>query len=106
MSHLDCVYAQRFGDDDARAKDRIWVEIGRYLQRYVDSAAPVLDIACDRGYFIRNIRADEKWASDTRDVSTALTKDVRFVQSSGLDLGRQLPGAHFGTVFMLSLIHI
>ena len=28
----------------------------RYLQRYVDAEAPVLDIACDRGHFIRFVR--------------------------------------------------
>jgi SAM-dependent methyltransferase len=97
---LDRVYARRFEDPDEAAKDRLWMEIGRYLQRYVDSDSPVLDIACDRGYFIRNVRAAEKWAADMRDVSASLPPDVHFVRSNGLELASVAPKAHFGTVFM------
>jgi SAM-dependent methyltransferase len=97
---MDRVYAHRFDDLDARAKDRVWVEVGRYLQRFVDPRYPVLDIACDRGYFIRNVRADEKWASDLRDVSGSLPPEIHFVQSDGLALANSLPKGHFGMVFM------
>jgi SAM-dependent methyltransferase len=97
---VDRVYAHRFEEPDARAKDRVWVEVGRYLQRYLDPRYPVLDIACDRGYFIRNVRADEKWASDMRDVSSSLPPEIHFVRSDGLALAQVLPSAHFGTVFM------
>lgn len=100
MAAMDRVYSHRFEDPDERAKDRLWIEIGWYLQRYVDASAPVLDIACDRGYFIRNVRAAEKWATDMRDVSGALPPDVHFVQSNGLELENVLPKGHFGTVFM------
>lgn len=61
---------------------------------------PVLDLACDRGYFIRNIEAGERWATDIRDVSADLPSDVRFTQSNGLALAALLPSDHFGTVFM------
>jgi len=97
---VDRVYAHRFDDQDARAKDRVWVEVGRFLQRYVDARHPVLDIACDRGYFIRNVKADEKWASDMRDVSSSLPPEIHFIQSDGLALADSLPKGHFGTVFM------
>jgi SAM-dependent methyltransferase len=66
----------------------------------VDATAPVLDIACDRGYFIGNVEASEKWATDVRDLSAVLPKDVHFVRASGLDLTGVLPEGHFGTVFM------
>ena len=100
MGDLDRVYGCRFEDPDARAKDKVWVEIGRYLQRFVDPDAPVVDIACDRGYFIRNVRAKEKWASDVRDVSGSLPPEIHFVQSDGLALAKSLPKGHFGLVFM------
>jgi len=100
MGELDRVYAKRFEDPEARAKDLLWVEVGRYLQRYVDPNLPILDVACDRGYFIRNVRGSEKWASDLRDVSSALSSDVHFVQSDGLRLTEVMPAGHFGTVFM------
>jgi hypothetical protein len=91
MGALDRVYAHRFDDPDVRAKDRLWIEIGRYLQRHVDPSQPVLDVACDRGNFIRNIRGSERWASDVRDVSAALPPDIHFVQADGLSLADKLP---------------
>lgn len=100
MPDLDEVYERRFPVESQGDKDRIWPEIVRYLERWIDPAAPVLDIACDRGYFIRNVRAAERWATDLRDVGAELPADVRFVRSSGLDLEAVLPAAFFGTIFM------
>lgn len=78
----------------------MWREIVRYLDRYIDDSAPVLDLACDRGHFIRSVRSSERWATDIRDVSAALEPGINFVQASGLDLASVLPNRHFGTVFM------
>jgi SAM-dependent methyltransferase len=97
---LDDLYAARFDEIEVSKKQDVWDEIARYLQRFVDPAKPVLDIACDRGHFVRPIRASEKWATDIRDMSDVLPPDVRFVRSSGLELESVLPVAHFGTVFM------
>ena len=97
---LDQLYEGRFDEREVSAKQVVWDEIARYLQRYVDPALPVLDVACDRGYFIRSIHAGERWATDLRDMRAALPDDVHFVQSSGLDLASSLPTAYFGTVFM------
>ena len=97
---LDELYQARFDEREVSAKQGVWDEIARYLQRFVDPAKPVLDLACDRGHFIRPIKASEKWATDIRDMSAVLPADVRFVQASGLELDTALPPAHFGTVFM------
>ena len=97
---LEDVYAQRFSDADAAAKNAIWREITAFLQRYVPEDGAVLDIACDRGDFIRNISASEKWATDLRDVSSHLPQEVRFVQANGLELDRHLPHDHFDVAFM------
>lgn len=94
------LYEARFDEREVSAKDAVWHEIVRFLQRYVDPEAPLLDLACDRGHFIRWVRATERWASDIRDMREALPKDVRFVQASGLDLAGALPAGHFGTIFM------
>jgi SAM-dependent methyltransferase len=96
---LSDVYARRFDDADAARKDRIWREIDRYLQRWIDRDAAVLDLACDRGDFIRNIVAGEKWATDLRDVSAHLPADVNFVRENGLELARSVPRDHFDVVF-------
>jgi 2-polyprenyl-3-methyl-5-hydroxy-6-metoxy-1,4-benzoquinol methylase len=97
---LEDVYAQRFSDADAAAKNAIWREISAFLQRYVPEKGAVLDVACDRGDFIRNISASEKWATDLRDVSAHLPQEIRFVQANGLEIDRHLPHDHFDVVFM------
>jgi 2-polyprenyl-3-methyl-5-hydroxy-6-metoxy-1,4-benzoquinol methylase len=97
---LDQLYEGRFDEREVSAKQVVWDEITRYLQRYVNPALPVLDVACDRGHFIRSIHAKERWATDIRDMRASLPEDVTFVQSSGLDLASTLPTATFGTVFM------
>src|SRR5688500_18706176 len=94
------IYARRFDEADAAAKDAIWREITRYLQRFVPPESVVLDVACDRGDFIRNIAAREKWATDVRDVAGHLPADVRFVEADGLALHQQLPRGHFDVAFM------
>ena len=100
MAGLDDVYRRRFPEVSRRQKEEIWPEIVRYLERWIDPAAPVLDIACDSGYFIRNVHATERWAADLRDVRDELPADVHFVQANGLELEEHLPSGTFGTVFM------
>ncbi|TMD75391.1 MAG: class I SAM-dependent methyltransferase, partial [Chloroflexi bacterium] len=93
------VYEQRFDEADQARKEAIWRELGRYLQRYIAPSARVVDIACDLGYFIRNIRAGERWATDIRDVGATLPPDVRFIRASGLDLAEVLPNNNFDLAF-------
>jgi 2-polyprenyl-3-methyl-5-hydroxy-6-metoxy-1,4-benzoquinol methylase len=101
---LSAVYRERFptGSDAGRAA--VWTEVGRYLQRFIPDNASVLDIACDQGYLIRNIRATEKVATDLRDMSAHLPADVRFVQSDGLSLPEVLPREHFDVVTMSNFL--
>ena len=94
------LYDARFDEREVSAKDAVWREIVRYLQRYIDPAAPILDLACDRGHFIRQVTASERWGTDIRDMRSALPDDIRFVQASGLDLASAIPNGYFGTVFM------
>jgi glycosyltransferase 2 family protein len=48
-------------------------------------------MACDRGYFIRNIKASDRWARDVRDVSGCQPADVHFVHPCTMTskVGRQ-----------------
>jgi len=93
------VYEQRFDQVDQVAKEAIWRELGRFFQRYIKPGARIVDIACDRGYFIRNVQAADRWATDIRDMGDSLPKDVHFVRSSGLDLARVMPNDHFDLAF-------
>ncbi len=96
------IYTRRFTENDAAEKDLIWREIAAYLQRTIPipTGGEILDIACDRGDFIRNISARGRWATDLRDVSQHLPRDVHFVQANGIDLHKFLPNSHFDVVFM------
>jgi ubiquinone/menaquinone biosynthesis C-methylase UbiE len=97
---VDAIYSKRFDDADARAKDAVWREVTAYLQRFVPPDSTVIDIACDRGDFVRHITAAEKWATDLRDVSGYLTPDVRFVACNALDLSSHVEVEHFDVAFM------
>ncbi|HEY6538368.1 MAG TPA: class I SAM-dependent methyltransferase [Candidatus Dormibacteraeota bacterium] len=99
-SSLADVYERRFSPADTERKDGVWAEIVAYLQRFIPDDARVLDLACDRGSFIRHVRAGERWASDLRDMREWLPESIRFVQQSGLDLDKVLPQDHFDVVFM------
>ena len=95
------VYDLRFGERERSAKEGVWREIGRFLQhRYIPETSKVLDIASAVGYFIRNIRAAERWASDLRDTSSSMPDGVRFIQSDGLSLADAVPNDYFDIVFM------
>lgn len=97
---LDAIYARRFEDRDLIPKEEVWREIGAYLQRFVPPLGRVVDIACDRGYFTRNVRAGERWATDLRDCRPYLPDDVTFVQHDGLTLDQKLPTDYFDLAFM------
>ena len=97
---LDRIYGHRFDDGEALDKDRIWKEIAAYLQRWVPADGRVLDVACDLGYFIRNVAAGERWATDLRDVSSRLGPGVRFVRVDGLSLSDAVPRDYFDVVFV------
>jgi hypothetical protein len=96
---LSRLYQHRFSEADAQRKDAIWRAIAAHLQRHIDERQPVLDVGCDRGKFIRNIRAHEKWATDPREVSASLGSGIKSVQCKGLDIAETLPSDYFGTMF-------
>ena len=100
MTQLDRVYGVRFDDASRRSKMSVWREIVKFLATWINPHRPVLDIGCDAGYFIRNVRAAERWATDLRDVSALLPPDVRFRQADGLALADVLGAGSFGTIFM------
>jgi SAM-dependent methyltransferase len=97
---LDRIYAARFSAVDEVKREAVWHEVCRFLQRYIPTDASVIDVACGRGNFIRNIRAREKLAADVRDVSAHLPPDVRFLRTDGLALGEVLGDSRLDVAFM------
>jgi SAM-dependent methyltransferase len=99
MSALE-VYEFRFDERENAAKEGVWREITRFLQRFVPRDAAIIELAADRGMFIRGIVAREKWASDLRDTSSHMGPGVRFVQANGLEIADRVEPGHFDVVFM------
>jgi SAM-dependent methyltransferase len=95
----DEIYRRRFPEGEHREKQALWRVLAPYLDRLIPPG-PVLDIACDRGYFIANIARAERWATDLRDTAGDLPPGVRFVRANGLELAAVLPAGHFAGVFM------
>jgi SAM-dependent methyltransferase len=97
---LERIYDHRFGDADVREKDAIWREVGAYLQRWIPMDGRVIDVACDMGYFIRHVRARERWATDLRDLASSIGPNVHFVRVDGLALSTAVPRGHFDVAFV------
>ena len=88
------IYQRRFPEGDHLEKLALWRVLAPYLDRLIPPR-PVLDVACDRGYFIANVARAERWATDLRDTRNNLPSDVRFVRANGLELADVLPAGHF-----------
>ena len=97
---LGVLYESRFNEREAIAKIEVWREIVEYLSRWIDPTQPVLDVACDRGYFLRWVVAPRRIATDIREMRDDLPADVEFVRASALDLEAAFEGMTFGTIFM------
>ena len=98
--YLDDVNAERFPDAQIAKRDALWRENIRYLRRWIPPDSVVLDIASDRGHFIRNVEARERWATDLRDMRAQVGEGIHFVQADGLSLLDHQPRDHFDVVFM------
>jgi SAM-dependent methyltransferase len=98
--NLPTLYANRFSATETRRRNGVWRELVRFLGRFIPSDAVVLDLACDRGDFINQVRATDRWALDIRDVRESLDPGVRFVQADGLAADTALERASFDVVFM------
>jgi SAM-dependent methyltransferase len=97
---LPAIYARRFGDADVPRRGTVWREITRFLERWIDPSAVVLDLACDRGAFINLVHARKRIAVDVRDVRSDLLPDVEFVQADGLALLEHLATDSIDVVFV------
>jgi SAM-dependent methyltransferase len=96
---LDDLYRHRFPPDEHAGKEGIWRVLAPALERRFPDG-PILDVGCDRGYFVRNLGRSQRWATDIRDMAHDLPAGVRFVRGSGLDLAGLVPAGFFAGVFM------
>ena len=99
-SDLQQIYARRSTDLEAPGRAAVWREITRFLERWIAPGATVLDIGCDRGSFINEVRAANKIGADVRDVREHLTPEVAFIRSDGLALLDHLEPTSIDVVFM------
>ena len=79
MADLQALYANRFSQSDETRKNRIWVEISRYLRKFIQKdAGIVVDVAAGYCDFINNINVGtHKFALDLNpDVREFAASDV------------------------------
>lgn len=79
MADLQMLYANRFSQSDETRKNRIWVEISRYLRKFIQKdAGIVVDVAAGYCDFINNINVGtHKFALDLNpDVREFAASDV------------------------------
>jgi SAM-dependent methyltransferase len=94
------MYDRRSTDLEVPRRAVVWREITRFLERWIDPGSTVLDIGCDRGSFINEVRAARRIAADVRDVARYLVADVKFICSDGLALLDHLEPASLDVIFM------
>lgn len=97
---LDTIYRTRFGERESHSKFELWTEVVAWLSPWIPDDGAVLDVACDRGYFIRHVHARERWATDIRDLHDVFDETISFVQADGLRLASAVPNDHFDVAFM------
>ena len=84
-------------------RDAIWVNITKYLQRYVPTNSAVLDLGAGYCSFINNIKAKEKHAVDTfPDMKRYAAKGVVCYNTRSTNLS-SLKTNHFDVVFASNL---
>jgi SAM-dependent methyltransferase len=91
---LSELYKIRFAQAELPRKNAIWKVIcASFLQRFVDPAGVVVDVACGYGEFLNNIVAGRKIAVDLNlDAKKFLGPEVEFHQCKATELARVVPG--------------
>lgn len=94
-------YTSRFSFDKGR--NDVWIEVSRYLQKYVNQDSTVLDLGAGYCSFINNIKAKEKHAIDLFDgFKQYADKDVKTFIGSCTNL-KQFKKSCFDVVFSSNL---
>ena len=93
-SDLAELYKIRFAEGQLPRKNEIWrVICQHFLQKLINPASTVVDIACGYGEFINNIVAERKIAVDMNpDTRAFLRSDVEFHQCNALQIDKELLG--------------
>ncbi|MBS3153260.1 class I SAM-dependent methyltransferase [Candidatus Woesearchaeota archaeon] len=94
-------YKNRLSFDSGR--DKVWIEVARFLQKYVPKDAVVLDIGAGYCSFINNIKAKEKHALDLyKGFVKYASKEVKPVVGNCTDLSN-FKNNSFDVVFSSNL---
>ncbi|MBV5327748.1 MAG: class I SAM-dependent methyltransferase [Chlorobium sp.] len=103
---LSELYKVRFADDQLPRKNAIWRVICQdYLQKFIDPADTVVDIACGYGEFLNNIKAGKKIAVDLNcDAQIFLKPEIEFHQCSATKINSVLVNGSVDVVFVSNFL--
>jgi len=94
-------YTCRFSFDNER--NAVWIEISRYLQKFIQKESIILDLGAGYCSFVNNIKAKEKYAVDLfEDFRKYADKDVKTYVGSCTSL-KQFKKDSFDAVFSSNL---
>ncbi|MBI2107398.1 class I SAM-dependent methyltransferase [Candidatus Woesearchaeota archaeon] len=94
-------YTSRFSFDKGR--NDVWIEVSRYLQKYVSQGSTVLDLGAGYCSFINNIKAKDKYAVDLFEgFKEYANKDIKTFIGSCMNL-KQFKKSYFDVVFSSNL---
>ena len=58
------IYEYRFKGVDQKARERVWLEISKFLYNVMGKPAVILDPAAGRCEFLNHVPSQEKWGVD------------------------------------------
>ena len=94
-------YTSRFSFDKGR--NDVWIEVSKYLQKYVSQDSTILDLGAGYCSFINNVKAKDKYAVDLFEgFKEYANKDVKTFVGSCTNL-KQFKKNYFEVVFSSNL---
>ena len=91
MLNVKDLYKNRFPQKDLKRKNEVWMEICKYLQRFISPTDVVVDVASGYGEFINNIIASKKIAVDINpETRSFLSQNIEFYESEATKLSSLL----------------
>ena len=101
--NYDRIYAYRFKDIQQDQRQRVWIEITRFIEAKLNHPATLLDPAAGRCEFINASAASERWAVEqSSQLHVFAAEHIRVVQS---DIFRaDLPKMYFDGIFVSNFL--
>jgi len=101
--NFELLYAYRHASEPQESRDAVWSVIAGDLYRRMGSPERVLDLACGRGEFIKNVEAPERWGVDQSLQCEDFERlNIRMIVGDSLEA--QLPTDYFDAILLSNVL--